>query len=196
MGTPFRWRSYPEIQSVFDSERTSLLVAKPLVESQHIRSILEFFPDAKAIWMYRYFEDVISSALKKFGPAAIQYNLRAVYDPKLRDHWYSENVSDETRDMIEKFHTENAHMEDLQALGWYARNILYFDQELNRHPRVRLCSYEDIVSDPKKGMKSLYRFIGMDYPGHHIVRFVHSKSVKKGTAFHYRITFESCAKTC
>jgi hypothetical protein len=179
-GTRFRWRPLEEVRSIFASERASFLVAKPLVESQHILSILDFFPGSRAIWMYRHFEGVIDSNLKRFGPDPIRYNLRGIIDPELGDHWFGEKVSDRTKEIVRRFYAGDAALEDLQALGWYARNVIYFDRELPGNPRVRLCRYEDMVSDPAKEMEELYRFFGVDFPGPQITRFVHRKSVRKG----------------
>jgi hypothetical protein len=70
--------------------------------------------------------------------------------------------------------------EDAAALFWYCRNSLFFDQQLQDHPRVKLCLYDDLVTHPDITMKSTYQFIGRRYPGKRLVSEVHPYSVSKG----------------
>jgi hypothetical protein len=40
-----------------------------------------------------------------------------------------------------------------------------------------ICRYEELVHRPADVMRGLYQFAGVSYPGDHIVRDVHSRSV-------------------
>lgn len=179
-GTAFRLKPYDEIAEIFAQEKAPLLIAKPLVESQNILQLLSYFPNSKAIWVYRNFKDVASSSLKKFGEDPSYYNLRAVIDPELSDHWYAENVSEATRTIIRRYFTDERPIHDLKALGWYVRNILFFELELACQSRVFLCKYEDLVTKPAILMRQLYDFLEVDYPGDRIIAHIHSTSIKKG----------------
>ncbi|MCB0190836.1 MAG: sulfotransferase [Anaerolineae bacterium] len=179
-GTPFRLKSYEEVAQIFSQEKAPLLIAKPLVESQNILQLLDYFPNSKAIWIYRNFRDVASSSLKKFGKNPTHYNLRAVIDPELSDHWYAERVSDTTREIVKAYFTEDRPIHDLKALGWYVRNVLFFELRLADNPRVFLYNYEALVTEPDKWMRHIYQFLEFDYPGDKIVAHIHSASVKKG----------------
>ena len=55
------------VEKIFKSIKVSLIVTKPLVETQNIPEILDHFPNAHAIWIYRNCKDVCSSNLKNFG---------------------------------------------------------------------------------------------------------------------------------
>jgi len=180
LGTNLRLLPYNEIEQIIAKEKAPLLMARPLVESQNILELIDYFPGSKAIWVYRHFQDVVNSSVKKFGTQPTNYNLRAVIDDSLRGHWYSEKVSDHTRKIVTKYFTEDRSLYDLKALGWCVRNILYFELKLYEHPDITLCKYEDIVTNPDKVMRGLYSFLGYKYPGRYIVWHIHNQSVGKG----------------
>jgi hypothetical protein len=176
----WRWRPYDEINSILTRQKAPLLIAKPLVESQHATKLLEQFPDAKIIWAYRNYRDVASSSLVKFGPDTTLYNLSAVLDPNRSSHWYSENLSDATRSIVARYFDRNRPIYDLKALGWYVRNSLFFQLGLDSNLRVTLCKYEDLAANPNKVMSRLYAFLDAPYPGPRIVSHIHCDSVSKG----------------
>ena len=176
----YRLRPYHEIEEIFAAENASLYIVRCLVESQNILKLLDHFPDAKAIWLYRYFQDVGSSSLKKFGNDASDYNLRSVIDSELSDHWFGEGASDNTKAVVRKYFGEALAPGDAKALIWYVRNSLFFELGLDQNPRVILCRYEDIVTQPKMVFKGLYTFLGRKYPGDYMVKHIHTQSVGKG----------------
>ena len=179
-GTPTRLLPYDEISQIFSKEKAPLLIVKPLVESQNIVQLLDYFPNSKTIWIYRQYKDVASSSNKRFGNDPTYYNLRAVIDPRLNDHWYAENVSEKTKRIVRKVFTKDRPIFDLKALGWYVRNILFFELELFLNPRVALLKYEDFVLNPSKIMKQIYQYLDISYPGNRIVKGIHSDSINKG----------------
>lgn len=182
-GTPHRLLPYDEISHEFSKEKAPILIVKPLVESQNIVQLLDFFPNSKAIWVYRQYKDVARSGEKKFGDSPSHYNLRAVIDPELNDHWYAEKASENTKKIVRRFFTKERPVFDLKALGWYVRNILFFELELFLNSRVMLLKYEDFVLNPSKVMMQIYQFLGVSYPGDRIVKGIHSDSINKGRRF-------------
>jgi hypothetical protein len=179
-GSRHRLLPYDEISHIFSKEKAPLLIAKPLVESQNIVQLLDYFPDSKAIWVYRQYKDVAMSHKKKFGDASTHYHLRAVIDPKLNDHWYAENTSENTKRIVMKYYTKDRTIFDLKALAWYVRNILFFELELHLNQRVTLLKYEDFVLNPSKVMKQIYEYLDLRYPGDRVVKRIHSYSINKG----------------
>jgi hypothetical protein len=157
-----------------------LAIAKPIVESQNARELLGYFVEAKAIWMYRDYRDVANSSLSKFGPESMMKNLRPMVHDQLGPHWASEGISEDTRAIVTKYFREDMLPYDAEALFWYARNVLFYEQGLDKHPRTMLCRYEDIVSEPQGVMRDIYRFIGYEYPGDHVVAGIHDRSIGLG----------------
>jgi hypothetical protein len=159
--------------------RAPLVVLKPIVDSQNARQFLEAMPEAKSIWLYRHYRDVVSSNLRKFGERNGINDIRSIAqnDP---DNWRSENASDHTRSIIQQYFSDDMPPNDAAALFWYARNQLFFEQNLDSHPRVLLVRYSDFVTNPAETMPRIYKFLDRPYPGDNINREVHGLSVGKG----------------
>lgn len=175
----FRLLPLAEIASLAAAERASLLVSKPLVESQNARQILDALPDARAVWMVRGFRDVAYSSQRRFSRETAMRNLRALVAADAEISFASENVTDEVRETVRQYFCEEMTGDDAQILFWFVRNRLYFDQALEQHDRVLLSSYEDLVADPESAMRRVYRFLGRDYPGSAMTAGVHKKSVNR-----------------
>ena len=67
---------------------------------------------------------------------------------------------------------------DAAALFWFARNQLFFEQGLHQHPRVTMLRYEDFATDPPKAIEQIYHHLKRDFPGKHILKEVHAKSLR------------------
>lgn len=171
----YRWKPYHEVAQRLQSERAPLLVAKPLVESQNAEAILECIPHAKIIWAFRDYRDVALSGQKHFGSERIKFNLRTILEQ--RPHWYSENVKDDIRNMVAEYYHEDRPIYDLRALGWYVRNSLVLRYQ---HLPVIFSDYDDLAKDPREAMCRLYAFLERPYPGDHIIRHIHPRSVRRG----------------
>ena len=174
-----RLNPLPAVKARLARDKASLIVLKPLVESQRVHELTAAFPGAKVLWQYRHYQDVASSNLKAFGTDNGLKDLRPFVqnDP---DNWRSQHSTAETRDTIRRFYREDMNPYDAAGLFWWARSRLYFDLGLNGDPDVLLCRYEDLATDPAATMRRIYAFLGRPYPGDHIVRDVHPQSVGKG----------------
>lgn len=174
-----RLNPLPHVKAMLEKDRVPIVVMKPLVESQRANELLTFFPQSKIIWLYRHFQDVASSNLKAFGRGQGIEDLRPIVLQEPHN-WRSENVSEETRETIRRFFSEEMNPYDAAALFWYARNRLFFEQGLDHNPRVMMCRYEELVRRPSDVMQRLYAFLGISYPGDKIVKDVHPQSIGKG----------------
>jgi len=178
-----RLNPLPDVADTIEQCPASLIVMKPLVETQHLRKILDFFPQARSVWMYRHYKDVAYSNLKNFGDSNGVDDLRSIAEDRT-DDWRSENVNPEVRKLVKSLFSEDMHSLDAAALFWYVRNQLYFDQQLSDHPRVRLFKYEELVNQPEEQMREVYDFAGARYPGASILERVSASSVGKGQNIH------------
>lgn len=175
-----RLKPYEEIREIIANDKAPILVKKSLREGQHTHELLRYFPEARVIWMYRNYKDVVNSHLVKWDHGVGIRKLRPIFDEDEGNHWASENIPESTTEIVKRYFSEQMAPSDAVALYWYARNKLFFDLELDRHPKVFLCRYEDIVSTPGKVMKSIYKFLDYKYPGDHLVSHIHTKSINRG----------------
>lgn len=167
----------PILKKEIFRNKTKTIVIKPLVESQHTNQLLSDFPESKVIWVLREYKGVISSDIKKFGPKNGTENLRKILE---EDTWRSENMSKHTLSLIQKYYKPKMSQYEAAALFWYSRNVLFFDQDLDKNKKITICKYEDLVTEPKKTMQRLYKHINYTYPKKNITARVFSSSVTKG----------------
>lgn len=175
----YRLLPYDQLQERMSQERATLLVSKPLVESQNARKILDFFTDGKGVWMVRHFADVAYSSLRMFSRETAMRNLRHLVVADAEPSFASEGVGSETRDVVLRFFSEQMTGDEAQVLFWYVRNKLFFDQDLQTHERVLALCYEDLVSDPERIMGIVYEFLGRAYPGPKMTAGIHRNSVDR-----------------
>jgi hypothetical protein len=174
-----RLNPLPDVAAVVSRVPAPLVVMKPLVETQRLRTLLNYFPNAKGLFMYRRYADVASSDLKKFGPRNAIDNIRPI---ALGDthNWRSAGASVAVREHISRFFADDMNPNDAAALFWFARNQLYFDLELAGHSDVMLCRYEDLATEPAAILRRVYDFAGVKCPDLSHTRQVYSSSVSKG----------------
>ncbi|HUF10299.1 MAG TPA: sulfotransferase [Rhodothermales bacterium] len=170
---PLRTRSLAELERIFRKCKGHLIASKPLVESQRATAFLEFFPDSKALWSYRDYRDVVRSFVSQFGRAGVNIMKKIVDDA---DNWSSESISPASRDLVRRFYHPDIPLNDAAAVFWLVRNALFFEQGLDSNPRVQLCRYDDLVSEPDRALRGIYAFLDLPYPGSHIVDGVHENS--------------------
>lgn len=174
-----RLNPLPDVAAVISRVPAPLVVMKPLVETQRIRTLLNYFPNAKALFMYRRYTDVASSDLRKFGLRNAIDNIRPIANGDTHN-WRSAGATPLVREHIARFFSESMNPNDAAALFWYARNQLYYDLELAGHDAVMLCRYEHLAMDPAALMRKVYDFADVQCPDLSHTRQVHSGSVSKG----------------
>ena len=173
-----RFNPLDEVEAEFRRTRAEFAVAKPLADSQRAPELLAHFPRARGLWMYRDFRDVASSDLRYFGMENGVSNLVPVVERNAAN-WRSEGASEDVTELVRRWFSPDMNPYDAAALFWYARNALFFELELDRHPRVRLLRYETFVRSPVDGMREIYEWMGRAFPGPRMVSEVHQGAVGK-----------------
>ena len=154
-----RWKSLPDVSAALAKLPFELVVTKPLVESHRAAELLDALPSSRAIWMFRHYRAVASSNLAKFGATNGHSDLGKLLsgDPA---EWRAQ-CRDEVREQIQSIVSKGASDLDAAALFWWARNQLYFDQQLWQDSRVRLLRYESIANDPARCLAELSDFLNI-----------------------------------
>lgn len=174
-----RLNTLKSVKNIIEKNKVDLIVLKPLVESQNILYLLEYFNKSRSIWMYRNYKDVAFSNINRFGVKNGIKDLTPIVENQ-PDNWRSENVSKNVREIIVKYFHENMNPLDAAALFWFVRNRFFFELRLDLNPNVLLLKYEEFVSEPGKIIDRIYQFLDVDLPVKNIIKKVHSKSINRG----------------
>ena len=183
----------PEVAAEWRKTGAGLIVCKPLNDSQIIDHLLDYFPDARAVWMFRNYRDVAFSNLETWGPRNGINDLRPVVEAD-SNNWRAERNSDEMKALIREKFSEEMNPYDAAALFWLMRNTLFLDLKLEHHPRVMLCAYEDLVTKPDSTVGGIYDFINKDFPGTQILREIHRNSTGRGQGIELSDDVESLCR--
>jgi hypothetical protein len=174
-----RMKALDEVAAKLERCPYPLVVLKPLVESQKAPAILRMSDRAVCAWVFRHYRDVARSNVKLFTPEVTRFNLEPMVREK-SDNWRGELVPEDVRDLIARHYSPDMNPFDGGALFWFARNRLFFDLELASEERVMPLKYEDLVTDPERSLRRLYRHAGIVFPGRGIAEGIHPSSIGLG----------------
>jgi Sulfotransferase domain len=174
-----RLNPLPLVKRQIDRDRPPLIILKPLVESQNALKLLEYFDNSKALWVYRYYGDVVLSHLEHWGVKNGINNLRPIIKGQSQN-WRCENVSEETKEIVRKHFSEDMNPYDAAALSWFVRNTLFFGMNLDGDDRVMTCKYEQLIDHPVETMSNIYKFVAYVYPMDKITLHIYSGSKGRG----------------
>lgn len=168
-----------EVATAIAADPAPIVVLKPLVESQNIAELLDYFEGSKAVWLYRRHTDVASSYLRRWNDRSIS-DLRSIVND--RNDWRNEHVSQDVREIVTAHFSEHMAAHDASALYWFSRNRHFIDRRLGSDPRVTLCRYEVLVQRPRDEIARLYEFIDVPLPARSLIDRVHTRSVERGAS--------------
>jgi hypothetical protein len=158
----FRLRPLDEIEKLVQRSYAQVALFKPVLCTPHSCEYLNRFPDARLIFVYRRYGDVVNSSVKKFGPADRVAHI---------DSWVADDFSEfapiapppETRAVVRELWKPSLSPESAAALYWLFYNRLYFDLGLDQEPRAKLIGYESMVASPEAHIKDACDFLGLKF---------------------------------
>lgn len=165
------------IQDLVRKSHAPFFVIKSLCELDRLKQLLDTFEPAKAIWVLRDYHDSSLSAVRSFANFVPQMR-RLARDPD-SDAWRGRGMSAATQALLARVAEQNPSELDGAAIMWYYRNVLFFEQGLDRDPRVALLRYEDWVREPGRRLANLCRFISLPGCSGWMTRYIHAASVGK-----------------
>lgn len=134
-----------------------------ILDSQFTDRLLTRFENARAIWVYRRYQDAVTSSVGLWGEHQKDW-ARSVADGDLdRLGPRGERISAETVRLFRRLFREDLSAEDGGCLYWYIRNQIYFDLELDKDPRVLIVNYEDAVLKKEPAYRRIFDFLGFPY---------------------------------
>jgi len=166
----FELRSVRTVRALGRMTPAPVQIFKPICDSQRAADLLASFPDAHAVWVVRNPWDVANSASEKWG-AHQREVITALVDGDLETWgWRTAQVPSEVVGALRSVWRPDLSDGEGALLWWYLRNALYFGQDLDRHPRVRLVRYEALVEAPEQAFEPLFRHLGVPWSTEHVGR--------------------------
>lgn len=170
---------YDLLQHTIHKSKFNLVVLKPILNSFDVAELMTMFPNGIFIWLIRDYQDVVASALKKFGPDVANC-MKDYIEHGYGNNWISKGLPNQTKNEIANITKgRNLHIEDWMALVWWSVNYSILLEELYKEPNLLILRYENLVLNPERNLKNIYDKIGISYKKS-LVKYVHQKSVGKG----------------
>ena len=172
----YELRDLETIRSLCMRTSATHAVFKAIADSNRADEILGFLESARAVWIYRRYQDVVNSALAQWH----QHNeyLRLIIEEPDKARWRRRNLASEQLDMIGYHRSRGLSEASARALIWYLRNDAVFRQGLDGNSNVLLVNYEQVASQPETCIRAVFDFVGLPFRGSY-VRQVSSTSVRK-----------------
>lgn len=164
------------ISALVERSFAKAVVFKSICDSQNARKLLDTHLNAKGIWIFRNYNDVINSNLKAFKQH-YDYLYYVLYEPE-RASWRAENITKKNLELIRHYYHKQISDASARALIWYLRNYQYFQQNLENESTVLLLNYESLVSNPADEFRRVFGFLNVRYDAS-FTNDIFSASVKK-----------------
>ena len=158
----FRLRSLDTVEALTEGSFADVILFKPVLTTPHSREYLTRFPAARLVFVFRHYNDVVNSSIKRFGPAD---RLAHVNDWMANDFAeFAPIVPPEaTRDIVRRLWRPDLTPESAAALYWLFYNGLYFDLELDLEERALLIGYERLVAEPENEIRAVCDFLNLGF---------------------------------
>lgn len=178
----FQLRSDRTVKALARLSPAPVQVFKPICDSQEADLILDRFPDAHGVWMFRDPDDVANSAVEKWG-AHQREIIDAIVAGETGDEWgwRTARIPDDIRAELAAVHAEDLTDHEGALLFWYTRNRLFFSLGLATNPRVRLADYRRLVEHPDRAFEEVFHHLGAPFDPAFVER-VHAGSVGRKPA--------------
>ncbi len=171
-------RDEETIKRLIRRSRGTAVFFKPITDSQHARRMLQIYERLQVIWLYRWYEDAVNSALKNWKNHFRELQIM-IEEPEIAG-WRIEELDDEMWALLQRWYEERPSDASVRALLWYVRNMHFFRQRLEDEPRVHVVNYERLVESPAKEMKWLCHTLGLRYE-RQVAEGIHHRSVRKSS---------------
>jgi hypothetical protein len=158
----WRMRDLRTIKKLVESNYATITLFKPILDTHLSYNLLSYFDQSKIIFAYRYYTDVVRSALKHFGPDNWYSRVKAWVEKDFEE-FFPAMIPKNLKDFIIERWYPSMTPETSIALYWLFYNCLYFDLELECNPRVYPVKYENVVLDPTNNYRSICNFLGIRY---------------------------------
>ncbi len=142
-----RWAGMQHVRKALSQIPNHRVVLTPLADSHLAHRHIEALTGMRGLWWVRPVFHSISHDLKRHPNTAGLGNVQPILDNCKRD-WRNQGISSGTRTLFHQLYDRTLPQADLGALFWYARNRLYFEQDLHREPQVQCLFEPQVFANP------------------------------------------------
>ncbi len=161
--TDFQLRPDPTLRALVLLNPAPVQVFKPICDSQYADQILSRFPDTRALWIYRHYDDVANSAAEKWGEHQRDVIAALVTGDLERWGWRTALVPESVTTELRRVYRPDLTPTEGALLFWYLRNSFFFALRLQAEPRMRLVRYETLVQEPERSFPAVFSHLGVPF---------------------------------
>lgn len=176
----FQLRDDMVIQDLVLETPAQFVMVKALLDGHRVGQLMQLFPDSRAVWMYRHYDDCVNSILVRW-PGHRNGIDEIVREGPQAAGWRGGRMSDETLGMLCRQYKPAWNDATANAWFWYLRHQLFFDQGFDTDPRAMLVRYESLVVDPLRVIRPIADLVGVTLTPV-MASVPHARSVRKQAA--------------
>ena len=174
-----RLKNETKLSKSLENISSSLLILKPLAETQSINEYNERISNSHVLFLYRNYKDVANSYVKAFN-GVVSKDVKSILNINPSKKWLYESLEKSSRNVIRKYHQNDINNYEKACLVWCARNIAFLHQNIASRADTLMLKYENFVNDPEESIQQIYEFLNVRPPCYRITKGVYSKSIGKG----------------
>lgn len=174
----WRLRDESTIERLVAASPARVALFKPILDTPRSPGLLARFEDARVIFAFRHYQDVINSSITHFGEANWSARVRGWVERDF-DEFEPDDIPQATRERVLARWDTGLDAPSAIALYWLFYNGLYFDQGLVTDPRVLPLHYESTVREPERAFRALCTFLGIGYRPQ-LAEDVYTSSIGRG----------------
>ncbi|MEX2615196.1 MAG: sulfotransferase family protein [Alphaproteobacteria bacterium] len=147
------------IDALIAKSRPPFFVIKCLLESDRLTEFLDRFEDARGLFVYRHFNDVVRSIVASWpnGRNRIDQIVANPADGK----WRTDGISEGTLARVRALYRPDLNNFSANALFWFIRNSLFFEKQFDRDPRVMLLRFDNLVDENAATVRRIAGFLDL-----------------------------------
>lgn len=172
----FQLRSDTVVRLLAATSPAPAQIFKPICDSHNADLLLSRFPRARGLWVYRHVDDVANSASQKWGAHQRAVVQAAVQGDLTTWGWRTERLPAAVLTNLRRVWRDDISELEGSMLFWYMRNAFFGELGLQRHPRMLLVKYEDLVTKPEAAFRRVFTHVGASFDPAFLGR-VHADSV-------------------
>jgi len=174
----WRLKSLGAIEGLLNNSYAPIVLFKPINDTYRMVKLLEKFDNAKIIFQFRHYNDVVNSITR--GPFGQRRTLVKDWIESDFEEFKLYPPTDNAKNTIRSLFNDTLNDDSGSALYWLLQNRFLLDQKLQRNPSVMLVQYEHLVQNPEEVFHELFEFIGIVYK-ERAIKGAKSTSINKNT---------------